>query len=159
MVYPIIIYNNSDNGVSGNGVSDIPIDNNIPTTNTSSYNEHIDGSEIVMYVLASSLLLYSCFGAISKTFKSCSDRYKEYNNNSQLSNYLLSREVIITDEELGQTSESEQLTNDCTICLERFSPRQLCITLPCNHTFHTHCITEWFHKELTCPNCRVEIEI
>ena len=53
----------------------------------------------------------------------------------------------------------EQLTNECTICLEEFSPRQICITLPCNHKFHSHCITEWLHKELTCPNCRVELEI
>jgi len=156
MVYPIIIYNNNSENES---ITDIPMNNNIPTTNITDYNEHFDDSEIVFYVFAFSLLLYSCYGAISNTFKSCSDRYKEYKNNSQLSNYLLSREVIITDEEFNQTSESEQLTNDCTICLERFSPRQLCITLPCNHTFHTHCITEWLNKELTCPNCRVEIEI
>ena len=34
-----------------------------------------------------------------------------------------------------------------------------CVKLDCNHKFHSHCITEWLHKELTCPNCRVELEL
>ena len=131
---------------------DIPQDNNVPHMNTTGYTEPIDGSVIVFYGLAASLILYSCVGYINNITKRCKDNYKDYRRRSTLSEYLLSREILVPE-------QSELVLNECTICLDTFSPRQICITLPCNHKFHSHCITEWLHKELSCPNCRVELEI
>jgi len=47
----------------------------------------------------------------------------------------------------------------CVICLNDLHNTNELLVTPCNHKFHSHCITEWLHKELTCPNCRVELEI
>lgn len=30
-------------------------------------------------------------------------------------------------------------------------------TLPCNHTFHLHCIDKWLSKKRTCPICRYKV--
>ena len=30
-------------------------------------------------------------------------------------------------------------------------------TLPCNHTFHLHCIDKWLRKNRTCPMCRYKV--
>jgi len=43
----------------------------------------------------------------------------------------------------------------CPICHEEDTVvRQ---TLSCNHTFHHHCIQQWFRVNNTCPLCRVTI--
>ena len=42
----------------------------------------------------------------------------------------------------------------CTICADDDVPSPV-ITLDCSHSFHAHCIVDWFrcHHD-TCPNCR-----
>tara|TARA_B100000925_G_scaffold238994_1_gene188031 strand:+ start:4921 stop:5304 length:384 start_codon:yes stop_codon:yes gene_type:complete len=43
----------------------------------------------------------------------------------------------------------------CPICHEEDTViRQ---TLACNHTFHHHCIQQWFRVNNTCPLCRMHI--
>ena len=43
----------------------------------------------------------------------------------------------------------------CPICHEEDTVvRQ---TLACNHTFHHHCIQQWFRVNNTCPLCRLTI--
>ncbi len=43
----------------------------------------------------------------------------------------------------------------CPICREEDTAvRQ---TLACNHTFHHHCIQQWFRVNNTCPLCRLVI--
>lgn len=47
---------------------------------------------------------------------------------------------------------------ECTICLS--DDNNDMGKLPCGHTFHTNCITQWFLKnKTTCPNCRTVIDI
>lgn len=41
----------------------------------------------------------------------------------------------------------------CTICAEEVTENGT--TLECGHTFHVHCVLEWFRQhQSTCPNCR-----
>ena len=152
MIYPLITLFNETELYGG---SDLPVDNDLPYMNSTNENNQIGDSEIVLYGVASILIIYSCLGNICNAVKKCKNEIVDNRRQSILSEYLLSHEEIISEE----FEESGQLTNECTICLEEFSPRQICITLPCNHKFHSHCITEWLHKELTCPNCRVELEL
>ena len=42
----------------------------------------------------------------------------------------------------------------CAICYE--TDNIVRTTLPCNHSFHIHCINEWFKKSPTCPLCRLD---
>jgi hypothetical protein len=47
---------------------------------------------------------------------------------------------------------------ECTICLSDDNTNNDMGKLPCGHTFHTNCITQWFQKnKTTCPNCRTVI--
>jgi len=43
----------------------------------------------------------------------------------------------------------------CPICHEEDNVVRH--TLRCNHTFHLHCINEWFRRQNTCPLCRCRI--
>ena len=49
----------------------------------------------------------------------------------------------------------------CSVCCEIFNINQLHRTLPCNHSFHPHCIDEWLTKnqKKNCPICRKEIHL
>ncbi len=43
----------------------------------------------------------------------------------------------------------------CSICFEEFRKAEAFQELPCagKHIFHTNCISNWFQKKLSCPNC------
>jgi hypothetical protein len=47
------------------------------------------------------------------------------------------------------------LTEDCPICKEPLSVSYR--TTPCNHTFHSKCITTWMREQRSCPLCRADI--
>ena len=48
----------------------------------------------------------------------------------------------------------------CTICIEAFTPDCEVSTTPCNHLFHTHCLTEWIETgRKNCPKCRKPCKI
>ena len=48
---------------------------------------------------------------------------------------------------------------ECSICLDKYLPKQKTIILECGHKYHTQCITQWLLKDLSCPDCRTIIEI
>jgi hypothetical protein len=59
---------------------------------------------------------------------------------------------------------------DCAICLEALNHveddnnengnvNRILHRLPCSHLFHSHCILEWFHRNLTCPTCRTPLRL
>ncbi|XP_077996165.1 RING finger protein 215-like isoform X1 [Glandiceps talaboti] len=45
----------------------------------------------------------------------------------------------------------------CSICLERYFPKQVIRVLPCSHEYHTKCVDEWLIKQRTCPLCKLNI--
>jgi hypothetical protein len=48
---------------------------------------------------------------------------------------------------------------ECSICMSDENDNDKG-TLPCGHTFHNHCITQWFlSSKNTCPNCRHIIDV
>lgn len=48
-------------------------------------------------------------------------------------------------------------TQECIICREKIQKNDVCISLPCLHTYHSECVHEWLHKKTTCPMCRTSI--
>jgi len=48
-------------------------------------------------------------------------------------------------------SDNIELT-ECSICLENIEENIYCT--PCNHKFHSNCITIWLEKSTKCPCCR-----
>ena len=45
-------------------------------------------------------------------------------------------------------------TDKCSLCLTDFKLDESTSNTPCNHLFHTRCLTKWFEKKKTCPRCR-----
>ena len=46
----------------------------------------------------------------------------------------------------------------CSICLEEKQNLEEWTNLNCNHQYHAKCISEWFKKTDTCPDCRTVIK-
>jgi Ring finger domain len=51
-----------------------------------------------------------------------------------------------------------QLLDECTICLDEFSPGDRCRQLPCGHIFHSTCIARWLiERSAVCPLCKLDL--
>ena len=59
--------------------------------------------------------------------------------------------------EIISTSSSVDSIDNCIICFYPLD-KEVAV-LSCGHKYHSHCITNWFKKELTCPECRSIIEL
>ena len=60
----------------------------------------------------------------------------------------------VTDRKISTSTDSSESDDPCTICFDG-KPNYL---LPCNHSFHLGCITQWENrnhriKPFKCPNC------
>ena len=49
---------------------------------------------------------------------------------------------------------SANITEQCVICISNFIEEERIVSLPCNHTFHSKCLKEWFSNNNTCPICK-----
>jgi hypothetical protein len=47
--------------------------------------------------------------------------------------------------------------DECVICAEVFSNKDVVTTLPCGHMHHYNCIIDWLSRKCTCPTCRYEM--
>ncbi|KAF8104124.1 hypothetical protein N665_0178s0010 [Sinapis alba] len=45
----------------------------------------------------------------------------------------------------------------CSVCLDDFEIATVGKQMPCNHTFHSHCLLYWLHLHSSCPLCRRRI--
>ena len=54
----------------------------------------------------------------------------------------------------SQCSGDAIALGECSICLEGFGEVHSSMRLPCQHRFHTHCVTLWLRKRNSCPYCR-----
>ena len=52
---------------------------------------------------------------------------------------------------------SNNITSQCSICLEHMNNQKGVILNDCKHAFHEECIAEWFKRQETCPNCRCRV--
>ena len=48
------------------------------------------------------------------------------------------------------------MSTECVICLEVLNSDS--VRIPCNHSFHRHCINSWLRFKKECPVCRQSIE-
>ena len=59
-------------------------------------------------------------------------------------------QTVLASEKRCETSEEDS----CVICISNFERNETMIQLPCNHNFHTNCITGWLKNKRKCPICR-----
>ncbi|XP_020217812.1 E3 ubiquitin-protein ligase ATL4 [Cajanus cajan] len=60
------------------------------------------------------------------------------------------------------TDSSFLKTEKCNICMERFQDdvnSLSCLSMPCNHVFHSDCIVKWLQTSHMCPLCRYPMPI
>ncbi len=57
----------------------------------------------------------------------------------------------------GLAVEPHNSDEPCPICMEDCTENDKCSKLPCGHSFHRHCITEWLKINHRCPLCRFEL--
>lgn len=55
---------------------------------------------------------------------------------------------------LPKVSCAEFMGHECTVCLSSFAAKDSVVALPCQHNFHSACITKWLTEcRETCPLC------
>jgi len=53
-----------------------------------------------------------------------------------------------------------ELSDECTICLDEFTPGVRVRKLPCEHIFHSTCIARWLiERSAVCPLCKLDLYI
>lgn len=58
------------------------------------------------------------------------------------------------------TSNAGSVAADCPICLAEFGEGEKMRVLPkCNHGFHVECIDNWLVSHLSCPMCRLSLNL
>ena len=101
----------------------------------------------IMILLCGLIFGVSCLSACCKYVPNV----RTYINRNSLNNYINQTQL--------EEQENTNNTDICPICIDPFVPRQLSLTLQCNHKFHTTCILDWLNKELSCPMCRTPIQL
>ena len=56
---------------------------------------------------------------------------------------------------LDCASESEE--DGCPICLNDIAPDEEVMVLPCAHSFHTKCVSDWLKRKTLCPCCNSDV--
>lgn len=57
-----------------------------------------------------------------------------------------------------ESSTEYTVPENCSVCCEVYSEKQLTRTLPCNHSFHAYCIDPWLlQSSSVCPICRKDV--
>ena len=46
----------------------------------------------------------------------------------------------------------------CIICYEDYSKDDITIKLLCNHSYHSHCFSEWISVKKSCPLCNLPLK-
>ena len=81
----------------------------------------------------------------------CSSDTDEINENEQITE-TLTRPLNLEKQSI---TDSLLLREECVICFEKYEKKDKITTLECNHIFHHKCISDWTHKNKSCPLCRI----
>lgn len=98
-------------------------------------------------------------GLLEECTKPCVGWY--YRRKNRRVNDLLSR---IPEEARRQKQPTQYAATMCAICLDDFplgGDKKDQSFLECGHTFHTHCLSEWYNQapNNSCPLCRAPVQV
>ncbi|XP_013418096.1 E3 ubiquitin-protein ligase RNF115 [Lingula anatina] len=69
-----------------------------------------------------------------------------------------STEKIAAIPTVSITQDLVDKTVQCSVCMEDFTLEEEARKLPCNHYYHSACITRWLEMHGTCPVCRKTLD-
>jgi len=64
---------------------------------------------------------------------------------------------IITNKYRPKQQREETCGEECKICLVEYSANDEVKMLPCLHTFHARCASQWLSKKSICPECQLNL--
>ena len=59
--------------------------------------------------------------------------------------------------QLPRSSPHNLDTKECVMCLLDFEPLETVLRMPCLHSFHEHCVRDWFLARGSCPVCSLDV--
>lgn len=96
------------------------------------------------------ILLYQLWSCLARRLGRCHDSARRR-----------ALEAAVKQLPTRMASSDKDLSTDCAICLETFSPGVLLRVLPCSHAFHAPCIDLWLEHQRaswrrapSCPMCK-----
>ena len=93
------------------------------------------------------------------------DNINNLDSNSQIRNFLSEKNKdydtimkFLPIWEIRENKKSDN-NNNCVICLCEFNIGEQIAALPCLHIFHFECIKNWLKNELSCPVCKLQVNL
>ncbi|KAF8083541.1 hypothetical protein N665_0766s0001 [Sinapis alba] len=62
-------------------------------------------------------------------------------------------EQSIIDFQLPSITDNQE-NETCTVCFGNYHNETYLCSIPCGHTFHFRCISQWLRTNISCPVCR-----
>ncbi|KAF2089665.1 hypothetical protein K490DRAFT_63798 [Saccharata proteae CBS 121410] len=66
----------------------------------------------------------------------------------------VTRDMLVDDTDPDKDKPDEELSGECSICMDAVKLGEEVTELPCHHWFHGACIEAWLNEHDTCPHCR-----
>ena len=114
------------------------------------YNNSFTGEFETQFMLWA-LIFISCGSSLIHLFNSC---------NCVTNCKLFYSYYKIKERSLEESLIQDNLSDNCSICLENYLKNDKIIKLDCDHIFHKKCLKKWFKilidksEDLNCPLCR-----
>lgn len=115
------------------------------STNSTTYS---DIDRPFFYTLACGFVLVGISSIVYRLITRCK---------SQFNNCKQSIDNVQSYIETSEIEEERDSSDVCSICIESYQSREMTLTLPCNHKYHSTCILSWLENDLSCPMCRRSI--
>ncbi|XP_003744525.1 E3 ubiquitin-protein ligase AMFR [Galendromus occidentalis] len=84
---------------------------------------------------------------LHSTFTELKRRIGKHQHYARISQLLVGRYPSAT---------ADQLDDPCAICWENMHSARV---LPCRHLFHETCLRSWLEQDISCPTCRLHLDI
>ena len=68
------------------------------------------------------------------------------------------RQLPLATADHEQEQKASQKDDSCAICMDQLTEIDEILDLPCSHSFHESCISQWLRHHQTCPACRFTLK-
>eukprot|EP00039_Didymoeca_costata_P004154 m.71691 g.71691 ORF g.71691 m.71691 type:complete len:143 (+) comp12270_c0_seq4:1230-1658(+) len=86
-------------------------------------------------------------------------RHRPFHAYEKFSSALRAAEQRVPRDIINSWITKDTVGKECTVCMCEIDGDEVCLRLPCGHTFHEDCIKSWLHWNCECPNCRHSLSV